>query len=466
MKLLSVVVFALVLAVQLPLGTAAQTDDPTPVTLGGQPAGTPIVAVDGVELLYLYATPIRQEALIRGELRNTTDQPLLVPAATVDLLDAGGAVLETVTLRPPTTLYTDVAKVIPAGGRVGLDGRTKLAPGGWATEHVSIGAVTPASQSDLDAQSPALEIFNLNEPRRTDTTLDVLGEIRNTSRTTAMEIEVQISYTLADGRYAGNSFGLAYPRTLAPGETGSFALYQAPTAVGTGWNYTLSADGVPSAATPPEVGQGVVELTPDVAFSGEPAVSRTGIAVSYVYAVENVDDDEVTLYGEMTNATDRLVATPLLGVAFYDATGLIVSSRGSSNSLSFIMPGASVPFEVATNLSPGAWARAVINMPASKPADPAEFAEGVVVKNASPVQTADHLTITGDLVNTGDGPVQFAGVTIMFRDANGRFVGDDSAFADTDRLDPGDRTTFSYDEDVELPAGWTYELVGRAEPND
>jgi hypothetical protein len=464
-RLAPVVLIALVVAGTVLAGTAAtgaaQGDDRLPtIPLGGQAEGTPAAETAGVQLVNLYAFPLNNWVYFRGELLNTTDQTVSVPKVTLTLHDQAGGDLATIPLLRPPSIWSDVPYLIPPGRWIGVEGAKQMQPDTWAGATAEIGEVTPVDQSVLDAQASGLELFNVSERQKTDKMVDILGQVRNTGTQTATGIEVRIVFRLADGRYAAADAHAVYPQTLAPGQTGSFFLYEAPYVDGPGWTYDVTAVGVASAETPPEVDKGIAEFTGKESPAGAPLTERTGVELTNLYVAPGDPSDWATFFGELRNTTDRPVEAPAVSLTLFDADGKVVNSRQSESVLSIIPPGETSPIEISTDIYDGKWARARVMLDAATSADPADIAEGLAIDNLTAQQTDDHLTLSGDFVNNGTKPIKRGSIEILFYDANGRYAGHDSAYSGLfDTVDPGDRASFDYDEDVDLAPGWTYRLV-------
>lgn len=442
-------------------GLAQSDDESSIVELGGAP-GTPVATNAGVELLYLYAQVTPTWISIRGELHNTTDQPVVVPKVTVTLRDASGQAVEEKPLIGPYSGAPAAVYQIRPGERFGVSNSTQRPLEEWGSVTAEIGDVTPVDQATLDAQANGLELFNVNEQRRTDKALDLLGEVRNTGAKTATELEVRIYFYLADGRYVGGGTVHVNPATLAPGETGSFAHYQAPSVVEGGWTYTVEVVGLVSDETPPEVGQGSGEIAAGAEYTGQPPIARTGVELAYLYETA---DGWLTFYGELRNTTDQPLAPPDVAVTFYDAAGHVANSRMADGPLSVIPPGETAPIAAFTSLPEGSWQRAVVKLGPSEPPDLDRIAQGLTLENVVEEQSADHIRLTGELVNGGTRNADRIAIHVLFYDAQGRFAGDETAFTDnSSSLAPGERDTFTFDEDVDLEPGWTYRLApeGRA----
>jgi hypothetical protein len=442
-------------------GSAQSDDEWSIVELGGAP-GAPVATNAGVELLYLYALVTPNWISIRGELQNTTDRPVAVPKVTVTLRDSAGQAVEEKPLIGPFSPAPAAVYQIRPGDRFGVSNSTQRPLAEWGSATAEIGDVTPIDQATLDAQASGLELFNVNEQARTDKSLDLLGEVRNTGATTATEIEVRIFFHLADGRYVGGATTDVLPATLAPGETGSFAHYQAPIVVEPDWTYTVEVVGLSSAETPPETGQGTGEIAADAEYTGQPPIARTGVELSYLYASA---DGWLTFYGELRNTTGQPLALPDVAVTFYDAQGHVANSRLADSPFSIIPPGETAPIAIFTTLAEGSWQRAVVNLGPSGPADLDRVAEGLTVVNVTAEETPDHLRLTGDVVNGGDQGADRIAIHVLFYDARGRYAGDETAFTDSMApLAPGQRDGFSFDEDVDLEPGWTYRLEVEGRP--
>ncbi len=439
-------------------GLAQSNKDWTIVDLAGGP-DAPVATNADVELLYLYALVTPQWVYIRGELHNTTAETVAVPIVTATLRDGAGNAIEDVRLPGPYSTQPAPVYAIPPDGRMGVSGATQRPLEAWGHVTAEIGDVTPIDRSVLDAQSAGLELFNTFELKKEGMSLNLLGEVRNNGTTTATAVEVRLQFSLADGRYVGAATTDVYPTTLAPGETGSFAHYQAPYVVGP-WTYTIAVVGLASAETPPETDRGIVELTADAPYEGEPPVERTGVELSYFYASDNTSLGWLNFYGEVRNTTDQPMIAPDFAVTFYDANGRVANSRRGGGVFDVILPGETVPIEVFTSLVPGSWTRAVLKLGPSEPADLSRIAEGLTVENVEAEQTATHLTLTGEIVNNGEQAAARVSITVLFYDDRGRYAGKDYAFPDSmDDLAPGQRVSFTFDEDVDADPGWTHRLI-------
>lgn len=433
-------------------GVPSATEVPSPVN---PTEATPVVAVNGLEVLYVYAEASTYGTTFFGEVLNTTDQTAVAPSINVTLFDEQDAIVAT------TSLYTPLA-VIPAGEKMGLDGTSDRTPDEWARLEVSVSGGGPASPSEIASEPAGVEVRNVNEVEKTDTSLRVLGELYN-GETGAVGASIRAYFYRADGRYAGTMFQYGNFPSLAPGESGSFKILITVT-LGPGWTYRLVPDAYPMTTVAVEAGQGVVEVVGATPFGGTPAATRSGVQLLYAYTQPGRNGG-TQVFAEVRNTTDETLSSPQLHLTFYDDQDRIVDSTTFNALFGIIPPGETTPFDGIGDLPPENWARYTARLGNSEPAGTstiAAYPKGLEIRNVTEAdRTETGIQLTGEVVNAGDGSVNNANALALFYRADGRYAGSLWGYTKPPVLAPGESGAFTLVALVDAGTGWTYRLVAR-----
>ncbi|MEA2529981.1 MAG: hypothetical protein QOG89_1625 [Thermomicrobiales bacterium] len=408
--------------------------------------------------LYVYAEESTYGANIYGELLNTTDRPAAVPEIEATLSDEGGNALETIRLYAPFG-------IIPAGEKMGFEGSTQRSPEEWTELEVALSGGGPATESQIAAEPAGVEIRQVNEVTKTDTSLRVLGVIYNGAEG-AVNGVVRALFYREDGRYAGSEYRLGNYPDLAPGQSGSFKI-TATVDAGPGWTYRLVPDVYPVSTMPPEVDAGVVEVVKGTPFAGTPAAARTGAELLYVYDKPGAYGG-TRLFGEIRNTTDETLNSPGLYVTFYDGEDRIVDSITIYPLIGIAASGGTTPYDGSGDLPPDDWVRYTVRLGATGPAGIATIAaypKGLEIRD---VEETDRITtgvrLVGTVANEGEQNVTYASVLALFYRADGRYAGYKSARVEPDELAPGESGTFTLVANVDAGTDWTYRLIARGTP--
>lgn len=226
--------------------------EPTPSPTSVAVSGEPVALADGLDLLY-YDVVERQgecrvnctwSAFIFGEVRNTTDQRYDSPRLNLVFLDANGNILGNV-MGEPAQPMIDPGEVAAFEADIQT---TDPQVGDWTEIDIQLEGQWGTQFQLPRTEQRVLEVEDLEESERSDTSLVLSGNVRNAGEVAVDGPQVAALVYDAAGYYRGKMIDLdVYDVTVPPGKTARFSIrsdYQAFETLelaGPGWTYRVIA---------------------------------------------------------------------------------------------------------------------------------------------------------------------------------------------------------------------------------